>query len=487
MKSRLATLAILISACGGTPATPPDASAPPDSPQDHPPSPDGPPPPDAAAVDPLGCNPMTGLTTSLRVWAYDEDLRSRNLRAPALTPEIQRQLRSGGTRASAPGVLITRVAVHGPCAIALSRRSDGTAGPAPPYGTVMIHAGITALALSILVVLVMHPFVRRIRRLAAAAAGGAATYTTTVDDGDDELGDLDRAMFAASRRSCAELATQHDQRRTLETLIRHTAHDVGTPLAILYGQLDDLGRQAERGGGDAATIVRARAELEHLAGVVANLATLAGAGALESRRCAVDLRDLVARVVDRHRAFAAAHDRQLEHAVPADPVPVLLEPVSVQRALGNLIENAIAYGRVGGYVAVVLELRGGGFVLRVLDDGDALTEPDLAAIQRGERGTLGHARRPHGSGLGIAIVRAVVASHGYALVLDRAADGGLEVRIRGELRAEPRRKLSAAATPAASPRSASPAARRWRSRSSRRCGRRRSSARAPSEGGRWAR
>ena len=332
-----------------------------------------------------------GQINGVEVWAYGDDGVSRNPRAPALSGEIRDQLAAGQPRALADGMLAVRMPWGGPCAIVAWRRTDATSVDIPSLGGAIGRAAVAALLVALLIAFVVYPLVR------------------------------------------AELAAKDRQRRALETTVRHSAHDVGTPLAILFGQLEEIEARADRGESIASAVAAARDEVHLLAGVIGNLGTLARAGdggAWERR--VLDLRDPIERVASARIRFAEARAIDLEIAVPCDPVAVAIEPVSFQQALGNLVDNAIKYGRAGGYVAVTLEIDEARFRLRVIDDG-GLADDDLEAARHGRRGTAGRELRPAGSGLGLAIVRTVADAHGFALELARSSDGGLEVTLTGEL------------------------------------------------------
>ena len=56
------------------------------------------------------------------------------------------------------------------------------------------------------------------------------------------------------------------------------------------------------------------------------------------------------------------------------------DPYAAERALSNIVHNAVVYGSENGNVAVVLEVDGGGFELRVSDDGQGVAPDELALL-----------------------------------------------------------------------------------------------------------
>ena len=105
----------------------------------------------------------------------------------------------------------------------------------------------------------------------------------------------------------------------------------------------------------------------------------------------------------------------------------MLRPLAMQRLLGNLIDNAFAYG--GKKVEIMTRNQNGTILLSVLDDGPGIPEQEMDRLLRPfER--LDSARgQDGGSGLGLAIADRISRMHGGHLSLHNRASSGLEVRI----------------------------------------------------------
>ncbi|WP_255501397.1 ATP-binding protein [Mitsuaria sp. WAJ17] len=119
------------------------------------------------------------------------------------------------------------------------------------------------------------------------------------------------------------------------------------------------------------------------------------------------------------------------------PLTVFGKPLALKRALGNLLDNAVFYGggagSAGGGMAVELRMEAGPegqVLLTVRDHGPGV--PEQALHQLGQPYTrLAHGRqaREEGLGLGLSIVRDIVADHGGHLQFRNHSEGGLEVRL----------------------------------------------------------
>jgi signal transduction histidine kinase len=122
----------------------------------------------------------------------------------------------------------------------------------------------------------------------------------------------------------------------------------------------------------------------------------------------------------RDAAAAKGVDVQLE----VDPAlgPVRADPGRVQQVFANLLSNAIKFTPAGGRVQVSAEPEGGGFRVMVRDSGRGIDPALLPRLFEPFRQADGPGRRAHaGLGLGLAIVRHLVALHGGRL--DAASPG----------------------------------------------------------------
>jgi signal transduction histidine kinase len=229
--------------------------------------------------------------------------------------------------------------------------------------------------------------------------------------------------------------------RTLREFVANTDHDLTTPLTVLLGQLADMRKRLESGGAvDAASIREAAQEADYMASLVRNLGVAARleAGEPEPARAPVDLNALVVRVVARHRPVASSAGVALEFAVPEEVVLVDGDETLLEQAASNLVHNAVRHHRAGGHVAVTLEapkIPPGTFTLRVSDDGPGLTEAERTQLTA--RDVPYESARPRGAerqGLGLRIVRRIVAKHGMRLEFRAREGGGLVAEIRGARR-----------------------------------------------------
>ncbi len=272
------------------------------------------------------------------------------------------------------------------------------------------------------------PVISRLRKLAADVHVSAdSKYETPVPAaGGDEVAALAAAFNEAGgrvRKQFVELQARED---ALRQFVANTAHDIGVPLTVLQGHLAALERAESND-----TVRAAINEVHYLGSLIRNLnaATRLDAADVPLERHPVDLNALVERVAARHRMIAAASGIELNFAVPETPIVISAEVTLLEQALSNLVDNAIRYGRTGGHVAIVLD---SGFLLRVIDDGPGVSEPELPKLTaRRFRSAEARTRRHDGQGLGLAIAAESLERLGFSLTFARPPEGGLAAEIRG--------------------------------------------------------
>lgn len=322
----------------------------------------------------------------------------------------------------------------GPCAIMTSRL------PAPPAVFTSLRApaiafGAVGVAAALIAFVAFGPLVRRLEAMTEAVRREGSARDAVRGRGRDEVTVLAEALDAQKEHIAAQVQTLMAREKALRDYITQTSHDVMMPVTVLKGHLARMRGALQKGAPvQVEEVVAAMEEASYLTSLMENLSAMARLDGTESQRAPADLAAVVTRVTTRHRVVAEAKGLSLDYAVPDGPVMVDLDATLVERMLGNLVQNAIRYGRLEGHVGVVLDLVDGGcgFHLRVVDDGPGMADEDLErAFERGHRGGEARTRHPHGMGLGLAIAKEVADHHGFALRLQNGETCGLEVEVTG--------------------------------------------------------
>jgi two-component system sensor histidine kinase MprB len=229
------------------------------------------------------------------------------------------------------------------------------------------------------------------------------------------------AMLDALERSMSALdASVHAQRQ----LVADASHELRTPVTSLRTNIEILQQQghymdAEEHDRLLGDVVE---QIEQLTLLMNDLIDLARGEEPRSDTEDVRLDVLVGEVIDR-----AARDK------PTTPLRAALEPTIVtgvpsrlERAVSNLVDNAIKYSPPGAPPVEVELLHG---ELTVRDHGPGISAEDLPHVfDRFYRGAESRGRP--GSGLGLAIVRQVAAEHAGTIAAEAAPGGGTLMRLR---------------------------------------------------------
>lgn len=187
------------------------------------------------------------------------------------------------------------------------------------------------------------------------------------------------------------------------------AHDLRTPLARLRGRLETMRQNPSLPGDDVDSAI---AEVDAILQTFAALLRLAEleTGTLKAGFGSVALKDLVEQMVEAYGPIAEDSGKQLI-LEDARSVSIAGDKNLLQQLLANLLENALEHG--GSTVQVSLQLKGKTAYLEVADNGPGIpAEARSQVIKPFQKGETSH-----GTGLGLALVVAIVQLHGGTLEL----------------------------------------------------------------------
>ncbi|MCX5478245.1 sensor histidine kinase KdpD [Kaistia geumhonensis] len=255
------------------------------------------------------------------------------------------------------------------------------------------------------------------RRLLDALAGQAALA-------------IERVFLAADVERARRDA---EADRLRQALLSSISHDLRTPLAAILGAVGTL-----RGYGadlDPATrdelLATTEAEAERLNRFINNLLdmTRLEAGAIRPATIPTDPDEIVGSLAERVAAVVSRH-RFVVDVAPNLPM-VAVDPVLIEQALFNLVDNAAKYAPAGTTITLAARREGDTVAIAVLDEGPGLGAEELERVfdkfYRVEKGDSVRA----GTGLGLSISRGFVEAMGGSLTAARRPDRpGLAFTIR---------------------------------------------------------
>ncbi|MFF1638979.1 ATP-binding protein [Streptomyces sp. NPDC058246] len=286
-------------------------------------------------------------------------------------------------------------------------------------GIGVVGAGAAGLA-------VARAGLRPVDKLTEAVEHVARTEDLSVripveEESEDEIARLSRSFnsMTASLASSRELQQQ---------LIADAGHELRTPLTSLRTNIELLTRSEEMGrpippADRKALLVSVTAQMTELASLIGDLQTLSrsDAGTPTDRVQVIALQDTV------EAALRRARLRGPELTITADVQPwfVRAEPSALERAIVNILDNAVKFSPEGGTIDVTLKEG----ELTVRDHGPGIPSDELPHVfDRFWRSPS--ARALPGSGLGLSIVARTVQQAGGEVSLTPALGGGTVASIR---------------------------------------------------------
>jgi signal transduction histidine kinase len=230
-----------------------------------------------------------------------------------------------------------------------------------------------------------------------------------------------RRRVAATREARRYADSEHEMREMQKRFVRFASHELRTPVTVGRG-FAELIRDAQPGSQAGQDAIIVLDELDKLERIAARLLTLARMDERSAvRPSVVPLGALLERTVTRWRAAA-----NREWRLCPTPAVVMADPQRIETALDSLIENAVRYTEEGGRIGLAAHPDGESVVVEVRDNGPGIPDGELAYIFESFRS--GSSRG--GTGMGLAIVKAIVEAHGGAVSAENLPGGGASFRLR---------------------------------------------------------
>ena len=234
-------------------------------------------------------------------------------------------------------------------------------------------------------------------------------------EGSEELRRL-ASTFNAMLESLDDAAQRQKQ------LVQDASHELRTPLTSLRTNIEVLAKGDLLGETDRAQLLQdVIGQIGEMTAVVSELTELARgeeqAAQLEEVRLDLVTEDAVRRIQRNHPDIPIQAD--------LEPTTLTGVPAGLERAIGNLLDNAAKWSAPGAVVEVTLA----GRELTVRDHGPGIAPEDAPHVfERFYRATS--ARSMPGSGLGLSIVQKVAEAHGGSVSAEQAPGGGTLMRLR---------------------------------------------------------
>ena len=299
----------------------------------------------------------------------------------------------------------------------------------------VVEALVSSGALALIVILALYlvrvglrPLARIEQTAIAIAAGDLSRRVEGVDDR-TEVGRLGGALNAMLGTIESSFAQRVKSEERLRRFVADASHELRTPLASVqaYAELFERGARDHPDDLERAMGGISR-EARRMSLIVEDLLLLArldeGVPLDEVR---IDLVAVCEEAVEVARMLEPRRSLTLRASGPAF---VLGDPVRIRQVLDNLLANIRAHTPLASPALVTVE-HAHGQVVAVVEDHGAGIAPDLAekVFERFFRSDRSRSRTSGGSGLGLAVVAAIVDAHGGRAAITRTLGGGATVRI----------------------------------------------------------
>jgi len=236
-------------------------------------------------------------------------------------------------------------------------------------------------------------------------------------------------LWALAGRRCEQALAQSykEQANAHRRFLRRLDHEMKNPLTAIRAGLANLIGQT-----DESALSSVRSQVDRLARLGADLRKLADLETQPLDFEPVDVGELLTDVFEITQERPEAETRHLRLTLPQAPWP--LPPVASDRdllflALHNLVDNAIKFSRTDDTIEIRAFESGSSVAVEVADTGPGVPEDELSHL--GEELYRGNAARSiEGSGLGLALVQAIVARHRGQITIRSRLGQGTVVTLR---------------------------------------------------------
>jgi heavy metal sensor kinase len=212
--------------------------------------------------------------------------------------------------------------------------------------------------------------------------------------------------------------------KEMKDINNHIAHDLRSPLARMRGAAEmalTTVTTSEEFQAIAAGMIE---DCDHLMGMINTMLDIAEAesGIVELKLSDVDIAQVIRNACDLFMPVAENNGIGIVSELAGGCV-LCADPRMLQRMVGNLLDNALKYTPPGGTVTISATAEKQQVVITVSDTGIGISEKDLPHIfDKFYR--CDTSRTLHGSGLGLSLVKAIVASHGGTITAASNPEGG---------------------------------------------------------------
>jgi two-component system, OmpR family, sensor kinase len=270
---------------------------------------------------------------------------------------------------------------------------------------------------------------RGIETTAANIAGGELSARVPQEDERTEVGRLAMALNTMLQRIEEAFTKQQASEERLRRFVADASHELRTPVSAVGAYAELFERGAQQRPDDLARVLRGvRVETARMQALIEDLLLLTRLDEgrpLERER--VELVALAGEAVEAAQMIGSEWPVSIE---AAEPIEVTGDRMALREVLDNLLDNVRTHTPPGTRSMVRVFAEDGEAILEVADEGPGLGEEDAARVfERFYRADPSRARDRGGTGLGLAVVAALVEAHGGRVEVDTTLGAGATFRV----------------------------------------------------------
>jgi signal transduction histidine kinase len=267
----------------------------------------------------------------------------------------------------------------------------------------------------------LYGHIRVVSRAADHVGDGSPGIVAELDAHGD-VGELAERFNRMSRRVATMGTRIEGERQRLETLILDVSHQLKTPLASVKLMVELVLEGSAEGPKAREFLRRSVDEVERMEWLIRTLLTLARAeaGALPFHTMDSDLRETVEAAVEGVRELSTARGVRLDLA--SEAARIRHDSRWLAEAVANLVKNSAEHSPAGGCVAVTLSTTLALARVTVHDDGPGILAEELPRLFT--RFYRGPGAAEEGTGIGLALAKAIVEGHGGSISVSSAPSSG---------------------------------------------------------------
>lgn len=217
------------------------------------------------------------------------------------------------------------------------------------------------------------------------------------------------------------------QREILST----TTHDLKGPLGAIVVSAEMLTDMVTEAGKVRDLVVRIASAAQGAVNLIDEFlsARRIQEGTFILRPASQDAAELINEVIENHRSIAVARDIELIEELPTDRLEASVDRLGFMRVLGNLLSNALKFTGKGGTITVRANQLPGELCVEVQDTGSGMEPAEVKKVfERFAR--LDRHSTVAGSGIGLFVVKSIVAAHGGAVDVKSKMGQGTVFQVR---------------------------------------------------------